>query len=60
MNRSIRFAKHPHGMPDAQCFEFTQEDLPSPGPDEVLIETWPWQLDARTSCLAVVLPGETR
>jgi len=38
MNRSIRFAKHPHGMPDAQCFEFTQEDLPSPGPDEVLIE----------------------
>ena len=37
-NESIRFAKHPDGLPDASCFEFTQEQVIRPAHGEVLIE----------------------
>ena len=38
-NRKYLLAKRPDGTPDADTFELVEEDVPEPGPGEVLVRT---------------------
>ena len=38
-NRVYRLAKRPEGTPDHDTFELSEEEIPEPGPGEVLIKT---------------------
>ena len=38
-NRRYVLAKRPEGRPDRETFEFVEEDVPEPGPGEVLVKT---------------------
>jgi len=39
INRQIRLVRRPKGMPDESCFELTEEAIPEPRENEVLVRT---------------------
>jgi NADPH-dependent curcumin reductase CurA len=38
INRQIRLAARPSGLPDDSCWSHTEEPIPSPGPGEILVK----------------------
>ena len=39
INRQIRLVRRPKGMPDESCFQMTEEAIPEPREEEVLVRT---------------------